>query len=133
MQWKEKPGDACGERAFQKESRPFVDQFSSEQPKQDYCPCSNRKEVAYRINESKNTHRCPPLLDPLIPLFALGRELTRSCLLLLLRPARHLRRRIYDGSALRIDAEPPASDFAVNMSEHPAAPNRFSFAGGCST
>src|ERR1700723_3626195 len=71
MQWKKKSSDACSERAFQKESGPFIDQLSGKQPEQDYCPCSNCKEVAYRINESKNTHRCPPLLDPPVPLCAL--------------------------------------------------------------
>lgn len=44
-----------------------------------------------------------------------------------LRPARFLRRRICDRSALRTDAGPPAEDFPVNVSEHPAAPSHFFF------
>src|ERR1700733_13125476 len=58
---KEKAGYACNECVFQKESGPIIQQFSGEQPNQDYCACSNRKEVASRIKESENSHRCHPL------------------------------------------------------------------------
>src|ERR1700746_1388497 len=64
MQWKQKSGDACRKRVSKKESGPFVEQFSSEQPEQDYNPGSNRDDVAYCMTKSEDTQNHCLLLDP---------------------------------------------------------------------
>src|SRR5258708_6186347 len=67
MEWKEKPNYACSQAAPQKEHRPSVEQLSSNQPKQDLGPCTDRNQARYNLERCENIQNHGfPLLAPLI-------------------------------------------------------------------